>query len=401
MSDPSSNNPAPRPETSKFKITCDRLEAMARELGPGAQLAPIRRLQTDLGVSLATLDTALAEMELRQIVLRRQGSGIYVAPQARHRRLALICNPASLATFGTSPFWSRLMVSANRRALEREESLAIQFTRPDYVSPDPEEIESPSPLPERLADDISRGRIHGVLALGLPHSLTRWIERQGVPVVAYAGPANYIVMTATPEIIQIGVSELARLGCRRPALLSFADAAGSHRLSDDARTFSAALSAHGLADQPLPPTPFPPESDVELPAWQGYRTMQRLLELPPELRPDGIVSTDDMLTQGALMALQHPDAAAGHGIRVATHSNTGSPALLGWQDSLIRMEFDPEEIVQAMFRTLETLLDGSVPEGLTPVPVDPRCPNYRPPENMLVLRPRLIRPGDVPRKVTP
>ena len=92
------------------------------------------------------------------------------------------------------------------------------------------------------------------------------------------------------------------------------------------------------------------------------------------------------------MAMQRMGISPESDIQVASHSVLNSPALLGWEDKLIRLEFNLDEIVQGMFRTLETLMVGHAPEGFIPVPANPDCPHYVPPECVLVMHPTLIRP---------
>ena len=94
--------------------------------------------------------------------------------------------------------------------------------------------------------------------------------------------------------------------------------------------------------------------------------------------PNGIVSTDDMLTQGLLMALGRHGLRAGEDVRIATQANQGSPALLGWEDRITRLEFAPIEIVATMFAALEALMDGETPVGTTPVTPDPSYPSLPP-----------------------
>ena len=98
--------------------------------------------------------------------------------------------------------------------------------------------------------------------------------------------------------------------------------------------------------------------------------------------PDGIISSDDMLTQGALTALQRLGIAVSTDLPMITHANAGSPTLIGWTDRLARAEFDPAQLVAAMFDTIERLLRGETvprePVLIAPrllLPVDPEKEN--------------------------
>ena len=135
---------------------------MAHEVGAGGQMPSIRQLGADLGVSLSTLNAALAELEDRNVIRRRQGSGIFVSPSLNRRNLCLLCDPGILLDFGTSPVWSQLVEAARQRAGDLDEALTIHFTQ---VSP---EVSAETALHERLARDIAAGNVHGVLSIGLP-----------------------------------------------------------------------------------------------------------------------------------------------------------------------------------------------------------------------------------------
>jgi DNA-binding LacI/PurR family transcriptional regulator len=95
---------------------------------------------------------------------------------------------------------------------------------------------------------------------------------------------------------------------------------------------------------------------------QGYHSVLSLFEGPKDSWPDGIFINDDIMTQGALAALQKLELRAGRDILIATHANRGSNVLMGYEDSLIVIEQDPLDVVQALFDLLEPLLDGRQPE---------------------------------------
>jgi DNA-binding LacI/PurR family transcriptional regulator len=97
---------------------------------------------------------------------------------------------------------------------------------------------------------------------------------------------------------------------------------------------------------------------------QGYHAAMEVFgpHTSPGDWPDGIFSADDMATQGLLTALQRLGLRVGDEVKIATHANAGSPALLGWEDRLTRLEIDPTEIVGGMFDTIEDLLHGKQPE---------------------------------------
>ena len=77
---------------------------------------------------------------------------------------------------------------------------------------------------------------------------------------------------------------------------------------------------------------------------------------------------------------------------MATQANHGSRTLLGWQKALTRIEFDPADIIAAMFDALESLLRGEEPASAQSLPADLLLPDYHPPEREIPIYPRLVPP---------
>lgn len=64
---------------TRLQEACVRLEEMAERLGPGARMPTAQQLRGEVGVSAATLNRALADLEGRGIIRRKHGVGIFVA----------------------------------------------------------------------------------------------------------------------------------------------------------------------------------------------------------------------------------------------------------------------------------------------------------------------------------
>lgn len=349
-------------------------------------MPPIRQLCADFGVSLSTMGAALAALEDRNMIRRRQGSGIFVTQGIQQKNICLLCDPNFLLEFGASSVWSQMVQAARRRAGDRNEHLSIHFTQFGSEAPD---ARVPAALHERLAADISGGSVQGVLSIGLAHALTRWIEKCGVPIVSFAGPSNYIVGLSSLEVVQVGVAELARRGCRALSLWFPVSAHHAEPPPELRQTFWGALAAQGLS--PRPELAMPTNGGAMTTTGQGFAAMTKAMR--SGLLPDGLVCTDDMLAQGALMALGRGGLRAGQDIHLVTQANQDSPALLGWEDQITRLQFDPAEIVATMFEALEARMRGEVPTGTEPVVPNPAFLDYHPPEQLILIRPRLIPAG--------
>ncbi|WP_309722046.1 GntR family transcriptional regulator [Armatimonas sp.] len=350
-------------------VTREQLLELARKIGSGGALPSARTLREQLGISNATLGAALEELAARGQIIRKPGSGIYVSPTLDQRRLALAVNPEFFAQAGVSPFWGQLLLETRRRAEARGEALFLHFAERSIRESEPL-------LPPGLTEEVSKGRLVGVLAIGLTHPQARWIEAQGVPVVAFAGAARYLVQLAMEELVQSGVAALARSGCQRLALLAPTETPQTSVI------FRAACTAHALTGQVLASTEAPSH------AGRGWELARQARTTPC----DGVLSLDDTLTQGFLMHLHHTNTLSK--ITVATHANAGSPTLLGWEDKLIRLEFDPAAIVSGLFSCLDALIAGTVLPDTQLIGDAGFPPIYSEPIHALTLSPKLILPQE-------
>ncbi|MBC8141851.1 MAG: GntR family transcriptional regulator [Armatimonadetes bacterium] len=362
---------------TKFQEVCGRLSDLAHELGPDAKLPTVVELRDRLGVSVATLNSVLTELESQRVVRRRHGVGIYVAPNIAQHRVCLICDPSFFRNAGTSPFWNLLVEQVRRRAEAEREAFSFHFatdvTDLYHGNFRADDLSAADPyLPRDIVDDIRAGRIDAVIGVGLPLVTADWIERQGMPFVAFAGPGQYTVGLDTAQIVRVGVTQLCELGCQR---IGFYGAVAPYRFlvpeadSEIMHIFADTLAAHGRTfdkelvwdNQHLLPEGGGTHtlSHQE----QGYHAAMEAFGSHTDRADwaDGIFSLDDMVTQGLMTALQRLGITVGKDVQIATHSNAGSPALLGGEDRITRLELNPAEIVGGMFDTIESLLRGEIP----------------------------------------
>jgi DNA-binding LacI/PurR family transcriptional regulator len=372
---------------TRVQEVCGTLTKLAHELGPNAKLPTVVQLRDRLGVSVTTINTVLSELEARQIVRRRHGVGIYVAPKIQQHRISLVCAPSFLSVSGPSPFWRILVEQANRRADSEREMLILHFSTEPLLTMEGAPIDVPA-LPEGLAEDIRQGRVDGVLGIGLSPATAEWIEEQNVPFVAFAGPANYTFALDSADLIRQAVRILAQSGCERIGYWTTLSPYRPLTYNIENINLSVFRDALQEAGQPFYSSLvrenyylIPPEggSHSVTHQEQGYHNGMKVFgpDASSSEWPDGIVSSDDMLTLGLLSALQRLKIPVGEELKIATHVNTDSPVLLGWEDRLIRLEVDPSEIVNGMFDTLESLMNG---ETLAPMDKEIK-PQLRLPEN--------------------
>jgi DNA-binding LacI/PurR family transcriptional regulator len=222
-----------------------------------------------------------------------------------------------------------------------------------------------------LVQEIKSGCVQGIISVGLHEDIARWIDVQGIPNVAFAGPGRYVVGLDSGNLVRQGAAQLVQQGCRKLALWQ---AAGPRRPivihsgpSEEEMAFEEVLQQNGLtfdakrvrygADHLTEADTITTETTQE----QGYRVAMEVCGASRKSLPDGIVISDDLMTRGALTAFAKLGLRAGQDVKIATHANRGSSVLMGHEDELTLVEFDPSELVQAIFDTLETLMNGETP----------------------------------------
>ena len=116
---------------------------------------------------------------------RRHGVGIYVSPHLNRRSIYLICDPGFFLDSSQSPFWQMLLREIQKRASVSDETCSLHFALP--YRPGGEL------LPDGLKNEIMSGKVHGILAFGLLRPAAEWVMKSAVPLIAFAGPGDYVV----------------------------------------------------------------------------------------------------------------------------------------------------------------------------------------------------------------
>ena len=351
--------------TTKTQASSNYLATLARKLGPGAKLPTMAELSVELGISVMTLNRALSELEAQGIVVRRQGSGTYVADELSQTAVALVYDRD---VFGpdASPFCSLLLHEATKLAESNNEKFNLYLTTPEIEG----EPVGP-PIPFDLDEAIRTKRLGGVLFAGESNpTALQWVLNQGVPLVAlsHAPVAPFRVRIDHAKVAEMGVRELAKRGCKRIALwipagvgIGADEVGGSFEELD---AFKSALEVSGLkTDEKLvlnrqqlsanvPETPLGSNRE------QGRAAAQAVFGGAKKNWPDGVVCLDDMMTLGALPEMKKLGVEVGRDVQFASHTNVGSSLLVGFGEELILLPIDPARVAGAMSEMLESLLRG-------------------------------------------
>ena len=351
--------------TTKTQASSNYLATLARRLGPGAKLPTMAALSQELGISVMTLNRSLSELEAQGIVVRRQGSGTYVAQQLSQTAIALVYDRD---VFGpdASPFCSLLLHEATKLAETNDENFGLYLTTPEIEG----ELTGP-PIPPDLDEAIRTKRLGGALFAGESNpAALKWLLDQGLPLVAlsHAPVAPYRVRIDHASVAKLGVEELAKRGCKRIALwIPVGVGIGAEQVGasfDELDAFQSALKQSGLKyDESLvlnrgqlsanvPATPLGSNRE------QGFNAAQTVFGGASANWPDGVVCLDDMMSVGALPEMKKLGVEVGRDVQFATHTNVGSALLVGFGEALITLPIDPARVAGAMSGMLEALLRG-------------------------------------------
>ena len=94
---------------------------------------------------------------------------------------------------------------------------------------------------------------------------------------------------------------------------------------------------------------------------QGYHIAREAFGGNRPVTPDGVLCMNDLMTVGALAALQHLGLRLGEDVKIATHSNIGSRVFYGYEDKMTLIDIDPYTISKLLFDTLEKVIAGERP----------------------------------------
>ena len=338
---------------TKFRETCDQLGRLARVSGPGAKLPTVVQMRSTFDVGVNTLMDALAELETQNVITRKHGSGIFVAPQIA-RTVALLCDPDIINPADSSPFWQMLIEKIRGRAEAEHETLEMHLLK---------NWGADGPFNASLRRDLTEHRVNGVIAIGFSKENAQQMARFGVPYVSYAGDGEYCVGSNAPDSVRRAVQHLHEHGGKRfaywqPCPVGRARAAET-AWSQPIETFYQTLRDCGVAransslwfgELEIPETKL---TNYQ----QGQELARRVFGQPKTTWPDAIFVADDIMTTGVLAALDEIGIVPGRELQIVTQANKGSAVLAG-RSPLTLLEDDPGALVDALFSSLDRLMDG-------------------------------------------
>ena len=348
MSNPVAAN-SPR---NKQPFLIDAITDLARKLGPGMKFPTTQELSRQLGVTISTLDRSLTTLESRGVIVRRQGSGIYVSECPVRKTIALVFG-VNIFEAGISPIYSILLNHCEKRSASLPERFSI-FLGSASLSGSRRSL-----LHHDLDEAINNGKLDGLLLFGKESGRQEdALRERGVPMAALTVHSKWpgVVCHDSKKLIREAIKALREGGCKSIGFLG--------ALPEQTNYFLKAMRLVGMPVNDrwvFSPNP----NDEAFCFHQGLFERERYGNqwasqiISGKDRPDGMISTDDMITRGACPVFEGNKFRVGKHFLFATHANIGSLVLVEWSSELIQFAFDPQETVDAMFAALEAHMNGN------------------------------------------
>jgi len=351
--------------TSLAAQMAGRLRAEIAGMKPGDRLPSMREICRNYGVSINTVGSVVALLEQEGLVVRRAGSGVFVADRAARKRIGIL-SELHLFDPRIGPFW-RSLAGKTKIALEAEGHISHLYVGNVEAGSGA----SDEPTCPRFWEDVAAGRLDAAVILDVP-ATPAWKERVRKMPIPAAGPwTPYAVEVDFLGIAQAAVARLAEQGCRRLGCMGW----------DNDADFVQAVQRHGLTTcKDWIRTNQNP--DVRCEGWRDLRDIWSA----KAGRPDGLVILDDMLFADAQLAMLEFGVRVPEEVRLAVVTSRGaSPPL---RLPLTAFEIDPAEVAAELVGLLGQRLAG---ESVAPVTrlVSFREVAVRPDEDRPVISDRL------------
>lgn len=330
---------------SRVNLACKALMRYirARNLGPKDKLPPQKELRAELRFSNDTLTSAMKRLVASGMLVRRTGAGTILADDspATIRSLwtvGILLHPTTAMLH--MPFWAQLTQSLHSRIVGGGYEVR-QFGMKGEIDHLPGQADFPG-LPEA----IGARRVDALVTLPW-FEPGDWAEvrRQGVGMCS-AGPWESapcgVIIDQKPGVAW-AVRRLVEHGCRRLAVVSEnVPSPGFERFwvgfEQGLASVRAAHEVHG----------FEPVPALASGGYGGQRVAERLLALPADERPDGLIVIEDQLALGLTTTLLHSD------YRPAIVIQANRQAALSMALPVFRYEVDIEALAE---QAVELLLD--------------------------------------------
>lgn len=322
---------------------------------PGLRLPSEAELEKILGVSMVTVRAAMRELEVRQLVDRRPGSGTYIAEERPSPQHTAILLDVDISSENLSPFWLKWVHELQKAFRTEGIPYRSYLGKLPLGTPPSENITC-----QELLDDVSLGRINGIAGYFVsqnPYWGTSFIKR-GIPVLDLGYSSKRILETSIRSIFahfqQHNRNHIAVIGWESPS-------DGRYSLSKE---IFALAPEYGITldDSFINMTANAWEYGM---GWESFRDIWRATTKKPE----GLFVVDDMLFDDCQKAISELGISVPEDLSVAVSTSD----VHRFQD--IRFPFFAWKLITPAHaknyaKAMKALLGGASLPGIQTIPFD-------------------------------
>lgn len=300
------------------------------ELQYGERLPPERTLAQMCGVSRSTVRQALDALVAEGLIDKHTGRGIFVTSPPVPKVVGCVM-PTIDARYHWGTVLSQAIVS---------EARAHGWEPVTYLLASDQDR-------DRLARDLRRGRLHGILSMFAQQDPSRLVPQVTANLT---DEDEYQVYIDYYSMIHQAVSYLIEQGRKRIGMAAYDSESPATR--EGMRAFREVLEAHGL---PLREEWITQEGGLEE---QGEAAVRQIWG--EEERPDGLVFMDDWQGLGGTQTLVELGVGVPDEVMVVTHMNRGYRP--PYPVPVVGVQVDPHGIAREMVALLRGLERGDRPQ---------------------------------------
>lgn len=346
-----------------------RDDIVAGRLGPGAQLPPRRQLLRTFGGSPVTLQRAIRQLEDEGYVKAVPSLGTFVTPNPPCSHCYGIVFPGRPGEMnGWTRFHDAILAEAARVRESQDRQFRFYYGRDWELDP---------PQVEAFEADMQQMRIGGLFFVVPPSEFysrlpgPTW-QRYNIPAVVLShdekSRQHHCLVVDDTQLVSRGLDRLIEDGAKRIALI------GHDRIADEAlAAYRAFLDARGLSRQEY--------WAQALPRHDGDRTVQGLMALPEDLRPDGFLVLDEHALDPLLDGLNAVGCVPGEDVQVVSQAMLPRESPAG----VTLLGQDLRQLLGTAVYTLEQVRNGVRVSRSQRMPVffDSEVPSQRTVANLL------------------
>jgi DNA-binding LacI/PurR family transcriptional regulator len=318
------------------------------KLVAGDRLPPERQLADQFGVSLLTVNKAMAGLESEMLLDRQASRGTYIHPDVSRGQILVVFDTCHFAVPELAGFYHQLLQSLTTEVKGHN-------MRPTHIlgygQPGEDFVDSLEP------NSTIWNQAAGVLAMADLEWFEDILKDKGVPAVTlttFLNQGHHPVVMNMHDLMIKAYKHLLDRGCRNIALI--------FNISTDSQTFKpdflgrTSYQPHfydELVKLGLPVNPQLVKASCRT-AEQGYEAMCDLWH--SDNKPDGVIVSDDNTAMGVGKAVRDLQIKTPDELKLVTHATVGVDR--DFPIDFTRCQFDLKRVCRGAFGLLYRLMTG-------------------------------------------